>query len=464
MMTLHEAARAVQSEWAGSNDVLFTSVSTDSRTLQPGSLFVALNGEYFEGARFVAGAADRGAVAAMINAQTNAQDLPAQFPMLRVSDTRLALGQLAAYWRNRFTLPLIAVTGSNGKTTVKEMIAAICRQADTARQEHQSAMRDSILATEGNLNNDIGVPQMLLRLREHHRYAVIEMGMNHVGEIAYLAEQTKPDVAVITNAGAAHIEGLGSVEAVARAKAEIFQGLSLQGIAVINADDAHAALWRRCAGARQILDFGLRERARVSADYELLPLASRIRIRLPDGEVGVMLQVSGVHNIYNAMAAAAATTALGIGKAFIAAGLECFQGVPGRLQKKTGLHQALLIDDTYNANPDSVKAALAVLASTSGKKILVLGDMGELGASSVELHRTIGRDARRAGLDRLLTLGELSAYATQEFGPGGQHFVSLDALLDATEGMLDRDVTLLVKGSRFMRMERVVRQLEIKPS
>lgn len=463
MMTLHEAARAVQSEWTGS-DVLFTSVSTDTRTLQPGSLFIALSGEHFDGARFVAGAIDRGAVAAMINAQASVQNVPAHLPVIRVKDTRLALGQLAAYWRNRFALPLIAVTGSNGKTTVKEMIAAILRQVDVTRHEQEGEVYDHLLVTEGNLNNDIGVPQMLLRLRAHHRYAVIEMGMNHVGEIAYLTDLAKPDVAVITNAGAAHIEGLGSVDAVARAKAEIFQGLSVHGTAVINADDAHATLWRRCAGAREILDFGLREHARVSADYESLPLASRVTMRLSEGEVDVMLQVSGVHNIYNALAAAAATTALGIGTACIAAGLAHFQGVPGRLQKKSGVHQALLIDDTYNANPDSVKAALAVLAATSGKKILVLGDMGELGASSVELHRTIGRDARQAGLDRLLTLGELSAYATQEFGPGGQHFDSLDDLLDATESMLDRDVTLLVKGSRFMHMERVVRQLENKPS
>ncbi len=462
MMTLHEAARAVQSEWAGA-DVLFTSVSTDSRTLHPGSLFIALSGEHFDGTRFVAGAADRGAVAAMINTQTNIQDLPTHLPLIRVKDTRLALGQLAAYWRNRFALPLIAVTGSNGKTTVKEMIAAILRQDDLTQHEEGEGY-DRVLVTEGNLNNDIGVPQMLLRLRPHHRYAVIEMGMNHVGEIAYLTDLARPDVAVITNAGAAHIEGLGSVDAVARAKAEIFQGLSVHGTAVINADDVHAALWRRCAGAREILDFGLREHARVSADYELLSLASRVTMHLPKGNADVLLQVSGVHNIYNALAAASATTALGVRTACIAAGLAHFQGVPGRLQKKSGVHQALLIDDTYNANPDSVKAALAVLAATSGKKILVLGDMGELGASSVDLHRTIGRDARQAGLDRLLTLGELSAYATQEFGPGGQHFDSLDDLLDATESMLGRDVTLLVKGSRFMHMERVVRQLENKPS
>ncbi len=464
MMTIREAAQVLQAGWDG-RDGLFTGVSTDSRTLKPGDLFVALSGDRFDGSAFIASAEEKGAVAALIS-QTVSGELTAGIPLLRVKDTRLALGQLAAHWRSRFALPVIGVTGSNGKTTVKEMIAAILRQAAARDGAGVNEQADLVLATEGNLNNDIGVPQMLLRLQPQHRYAVIEMGMNHIGEIGYLTGLAKPCIAVITNAGAAHIEGLGSVEAVARAKAEIIAGLDSQGIAVINADDRYATLWREYAGARKTINFGLHEKALVSAEFQSDRLSNRIQLRLPDGRVTVKLQAPGAHNVYNALAAAAAATALGIGKETIAAGLASFQGVKGRLQKKSGLRHALLIDDTYNANPESVRAALAVLAAASGKKILVLGDMGELGKSAIDLHRTIGRDARDAGLDRLLTLGELSAYATEEFGTGARHFNDIDELLHVTEDLLADDVTLLVKGSRFMRMERVVQQLEqpVEPS
>ncbi|PXW85225.1 UDP-N-acetylmuramoyl-tripeptide--D-alanyl-D-alanine ligase [Nitrosomonas sp. Nm84] len=459
MMMAQEAAQVLHAEWNG-KDALFTGVSTDSRTLRQGSLFIALTGENFDGSRFVGSAVEKGAVAIMINQVADNHDLPVNIPLLRVNDTRLGLGQLAAYWRSRFILPIVGVTGSNGKTTVKEMIAAILRQVAVHDAFKENGVFDQVLATEGNLNNDIGVPQMLLRLRQHHRYAVIEMGMNHIGEISYLTQLAKPTVALITNAGAAHIEGLGSVEAVARAKAEVFEGMDQQGVAVINADDAYAPLWRECAGSRQIMDFGLRERARINAKYQMHSLMSRIQLKLPDGITEVKLQVPGVHNIYNALAAAAAAAALGIKKELIATGLENFQGVQGRMQKKSGLHHARLIDDTYNANPESVRAALAVLAATEGKRILVLGDMGELGTAAIDLHRTIGRDARKAGLDQLLTLGELSAYAAEEFGKGAQHFNTLDELLNVAEHLLADDVTLLIKGSRFMQMERVVRQLE----
>ncbi len=460
MMTVKEAAEVLHADWSG-KDVIFTGVSTDSRTLREGDLFVALTGERFDGSRFVGSAERKGAVAALIQKEVDGEDLPAGgLPLIRIRNTKEGLGQLAAHWRNRFAIPVIGVTGSNGKTTVKEMVAAILRQAAATGKAEVHEQTDYILATEGNLNNDIGVPQMLLRLRRQHRYAVIEMGMNHVGEIAYLTRLVKPSIALITNAGAAHIEGLGSVEAVARAKAEIFAGLDQQGTAVINADDTYAPLWRECAGARKIVDFGLREKAQVSAEYHVDLLVNRIRLKLPDGVVELNLQAPGVHNVYNAMAAAAAASALGISKEMIASGLECFRSVQGRMQKKLGLHHAMLIDDTYNANPESVRAALAVLAATGGKKILVLGDMGELGKSAIDLHRTIGRDARNAGLDQLLTLGELSAYAAEEFGKGAQHFNTIDELLNVTESLLADDVTLLVKGSRFMHMERVVRQLE----
>ena len=463
MMRVTEAAQVLHADWSG-KDVLFTAVSTDSRTLKQGNLFIALTGENFDGSKFVSSAAEKGAVAAIVNQQADGRDLAINIPLIRVKDTRLGLGQLAAYWRSRFTLPVIGVTGSNGKTTVKEMIASILRQTIADGEIKTDEQLDYVLATEGNLNNEIGVPQMLLRLRQHHRYAVIEMGMNHIGEIAYLTQLAKPTVALITNAGAAHIEGLGSVETVARAKAEIFEGLDQQGTAVINADDVYAPLWRKYAGLRQIMDFGLHEKAQISAEYQVDPLRSRIKLKLPDGITEVELHVPGVHNIYNALAAAATTAALGLNKTLITAGLENFRGVEGRMQKKLGLHHAVLIDDTYNANPASVRAALAVLATTTGKKIFVLGDMGELGESAVDLHRAIGRDARKAGLDQLLTLGELSAYAAEEFGKGARHFNSLDELLNVVESQLAEDVTVLIKGSRFMQMERVVRQLEIKRS
>lgn len=459
MMTVQEAASILQAEWNGL-DALIKGVSTDSRTLAAGDLFVALTGEKFDGSRFVQSAKLKGAVAAMIPLVTANADLPQDFPLIRVTDTRLGLGRLAAQWRNRFVMPVIGVTGSNGKTTTKEMIAAILRKATAAEFTLLAGQNEGVLATEGNLNNDIGVPQMLLRMRHHHRYAVIEMGMNHVGEIAYLTKLTRPDVAVITNAGSAHIEGLGSIAAVAQAKGEIFSGLGPQGIAVINADDPYAGLWRELAGDCQIIDFGLQEPAQVRAQFQTGLEDNQIQFHLPGGTVELKLHALGKHNIYNALAAAAATYAIGITNASIAAGLESFRGVQGRLQKKCGLHHALLIDDTYNANPDSVRAALAVLAAAKGKKILVLGDMGELGHSAIDLHRTIGRDARNAGLDQLLTLGELSAYAAEEFGKGARHFESIDELLGVTENLLAEDVTLLVKGSRFMHMERVVKQLE----
>ena len=326
---------------------------------------------------------------------------------------------------------------------------------------------DAVLATEGNLNNDIGVPQMLLRLRAQHAYAVIEMGMNHGGEISYLTGLAKPTVALVNNAGAAHLQGLGSVAAVARAKGEIFEGLDQQGVAVINADDSYAALWRELAGKRtgQIVDFSLAEntKAKVSAHYRLNHMGSEVTLLLPDGNEAVKLQAPGLHNVRNALAAAAVAVALGIGKETIAAGLSQFKGVKGRMQKKACLHGATLIDDTYNANPESVRAALAVLASFPGKKFLVLGDMGELGENAATLHGGIGEEARRVGIDRLFALGELSVHTVAKFGEGARHFERIEELLAEVENLLAPDVTLLVKGSRFMQMERVVKSFEELP-
>jgi UDP-N-acetylmuramoyl-tripeptide--D-alanyl-D-alanine ligase len=365
-----------------------------------------------------------------------------------VEDTRMALGRLAGWWRSRFSIPVVAITGSNGKTTVKEMLASILREA--------AGSADAVLATRGNLNNDIGMPLTLLRMNETHLYAVIEMGMNHPGEIDYLTRIAVPDVALTNNASGAHLEGLGSVEAVAQAKGEIFAGLRHHGTAVINSDDSHAQIWRTLAGAHPLLEFGLNANADVSGTWHPHGDGLRLDVTAPQGMFVADLQVPGKHNALNALAATAAATVLNIPLETIAAGLEKFSGVAGRLQRKTALHGASLIDDTYNANPSSMRAAINVLAQAPGKRILVLGDMGELGDESAALHAGIGAEARRAGIEKLYALGALSVNTVREFGSGAQHFGQIEDLQDALEDELDANTTVLVKGSRFMKMERVV--------
>lgn len=485
MMTVRQAAHALHAESSG-QDVSFTAVSTDSRTIGRGNLFVALTGEKFDGHDYLSEVQQKGASAALVR-QDCAASKGVGIPLILVKDPRLALGQLAKYWRDRFAIPVVAITGSNGKTTVKEMLASILQQA--AQRGQRTPCPERVLFTEGNLNNDIGVPLTLLRMREQHVYAVIEMGMNHFGEIAYLSRLTRPSVAVITNAGMAHTRDLGSVEAVAYAKGEIFEGLDEQGIAVINADDSYAPLWRKLAAevdegatggraeggerdgkSRKILEFGLGGKPAVSARYQLDPLdphhspldspGSRMSLLLPACTEEVELQVPGVHNICNALAAATAAVAMGIEGKAIAAGLSQFRGVKGRMQRKHGLHGSILIDDSYNANPESVKAGLAVLAKADGKKIMVLGDMGELGDSARDAHARIGAEARFSGIDKLFALGEFSAYAVDQFGPGAKHFDEIEGLLAEVESELTPDTTVLIKGSRFMRMERVAARFE----
>jgi UDP-N-acetylmuramoyl-tripeptide--D-alanyl-D-alanine ligase len=312
------------------------------------------------------------------------------------------------------------------------------------------------LASRGNLNNHIGVPLTLLELRRGHRYAVIEMGMNHAGELSYITRLAEPDVALITNAGVAHLENLGTTEAIARAKGEIFEGLKRDGVAVINADDRYAPLWRELAAGRKQIDFALNAKAAVTATYKVRELDSEIVLNTPLGSACALVPAPGLHNVENALAASAAATALAVPAVTVAAGLARFGGVKGRLQRKTCAHGATLIDDTYNANPDSARAAIAVLTLAPGPKLLVLGDMGELGAQASALHAGVGAFARASGIDRMFTLGELSAHATQAFGAGARHFTRIEDLLAAIENALAPGVTLLVKGSRFMQMERVV--------
>ncbi len=461
MILLSQVAQAtggqlLPSIGTAAGDMRVSGVSTDSRRLVPGDLFIALRGEHFDGYNFVGNAAQAGAAAALVNADS-CQGKPQQpapgIPLLLVDDTRLALGKLAGWWRRRFTIPVVAITGSNGKTTVKEMLACIlCEQAGSA---------DAVLATRGNLNNDIGMPLTLLQMNAAHRYAVIEMGMNHPGEIDYLTRIAMPDVALINNASGAHLEGLGSVEAVAQAKGEIFAGLQHRGTAVINSDDEYAPLWRTLAGAHPLLEFGLGEKADVSGKWQPHGYGLRIEVTAPQGKFTADLQVPGAHNARNALAATTAAVVLNVGLDAIVAGLEKFRGVAGRLQRRPALHGASLIDDTYNANPSSMRAAISVLAQAGGKRILVLGDMGELGGESAILHAEIGKEARRAGIDRLYALGPLSINTVREFGSGAQHFGNIDDLQDALEAELDANTSVLVKGSRFMNMERVVEHFTV---
>lgn len=454
MMLLSQAAQVLDGRIIG-EDVRFAAVSSDSRKLVQGDLFVALRGENFDGYEFVAAAAEGGAAAAMVNADSYKAHPAAagsRSPLLLVADTRLALGQLAAYWRGQFDIPLVAVTGSNGKTTVKEMLASILREA--------AGDPKAVLATRGNLNNDIGMPLTLLQLDRIHRYAVIEMGMNHPGEIDYLTRIAAPDVALINNASGAHLEGLGSVKTVALAKGEILAGLKPHGTAVINADDEFAPLWRELAGAHPLLEFGLDRQADVHGIWRAQDAGSCLDVTAPQGAFAVNLQVPGIHNARNALAAIAAASALDVPPEKVTAGLERFGGVAGRLQRIAARFGGYLIDDTYNANPASMLAAISVLARFGGKRVLVMGDMGELGDQAAAFHAEIGREARRAGIERLYALGTLSRHAVNGFGGGARHFDSIEDLQAALEGELDRGTAVLVKGSRFMKMERVVKYLE----
>jgi len=454
MMDLREAAQGAGGELRGAN-ARFATVSSDTRTIEDGALFVALRGERYDGHEYLAAAHARGAVAAMVDRRAPPASADSPLPLLLVDDTRLGLGRLAAHWRRKFKLPLIAVTGSNGKTTVKEMIAAILA-------EHAGAARS--YATPGNLNNDIGLPLTLLGLRAQHTCAVVELGMNHPGETAYLAGIAQPTVALVNNAQREHQEFMQSVEDVAHEHGAVFSALPADGIAVINADETYADYWRSVSAPRRVLDFGLERPAAVGGRYELRDFGSEIVLHAPEGEAPISLHAAGVHNVRNALAAAAAASAAGVGLAAIARGLAGFHPVQGRLQKKTGKRGAIILDDTYNANPDSVIAAIDVLASAAGRRFLVLGDMAEVGAHGAAFHAEIGRYARAARIDRLYLLGELCTHAAAAFGAGAQHYGDVDALLAALEPCLAAGVTVLVKGSRFMRMERVVQALNGAPA
>lgn len=449
MMDLREAAQGAGGEARGAN-ARFAAVSSDTRTIKDGALFVALRGERFDGHDYIAAARARGAAAAMVDRRAPSAGGDSPLPLLVVDDTRLGLGRLAAYWRGKFKLPLIAVAGSNGKTTVKEMIASILAEHAGARRSY---------ATSGNLNNDIGLPLTLLGLRAEHTCAVVELGINHAGETAYLAGIAQPTVALVNNAQREHQEFMQSVADVAHEHGAVFAALPADGVAVINADDTYAEYWRGVCAPRRVLDFGLDRPAAVGGRFDLRDFGSEIVLHAPEGEAPIRLHAAGVHNVRNALAAAAAAAAAGVGLAAIVRGLAGFEPVQGRLQKQTGKRGTIILDDTYNANPDSVIAAIDVLASAAGRRFLVLGDMGEVGAHGEAFHAEIGRYARAARIDRLFVFGELCTHAAAAFGEGARHYGDIDALLAALEPCLGAGVTVLIKGSRFMRMERVVQAL-----
>lgn len=441
--TLADIAEMVDGQLYGADDgtINIDSVSTDSRKVGSDQLFIAIRGERFDAHKFVAGLSGQ-AAAALVD-----ERIECDLPQIVVDDTRLALARFAAAWRQRFDLPLIGLTGSNGKTTVKEMLSAIL------------GVKGEVLATLGNLNNDLGVPLTLLRLRKTHDYAVIEMGANHFDEIAFLTDIGRPDVALLNNAGASHLEGFGSVEGVSRAKAEIFQGLDDAGIAIINADDDYADYWQGCVTGKQVISFGLDNTATVQG--QALP-TGRLVLSQAAESVEINLALLGRHNQRNALAAAAAAIAVGANLSEIKQGLESLKPVKGRLTPFVGQQGARLIDDTYNANPSSMKAAIDVLAEfTAGPRVLVLGDMGELGDDVDTLHAGIGAYANAKHIDHIFCLGIYSAATAKSFGDNAHHYHEMDALLVAIKKELINNMTLLVKGSRSMRMERVIDALKL---
>jgi UDP-N-acetylmuramoyl-tripeptide--D-alanyl-D-alanine ligase len=444
-MSLSHAADTVDGILAG-KDVTFNGCSTDTRTLENGNLFIALRGEHFDGHSFITSATDRGAVAALVEERKNEGLLP----LLVIKDSVKAMGMLAAHWRSEFDIPLLAITGSNGKTTVKEMVTSIL------------GLTATVLSTKGNLNNHIGVPLTLFKLGREHKYAVIEMGANHSGEIAWLSQLAKPTVALITQCAPAHLEGFGSEDGVARAKAEIFGGMGDNGIAIVNADDKYAGFWKGTAYKHRQISFGLENTANIMATgitHDTDSGRTSFLIHFPGETILTSIPLSGIHNVQNSIAAAACCMALDIPVLEIKAGLEKMESVAGRMQMLNIRGGSRLFDDSYNANPGSLKAGLQVLSTYKGNRCLILGDMVELGNCSAEHHRHAGELAREHGIQHLYALGDLTPYAVEGFGNGARHFTSMDDLISTVKHDLTSGSTILVKGSRVMGMERIVKSL-----
>ncbi len=449
-MTLNEIRKATGARLDGdassAGEFVVRGVNTDSRTIKQGELFVALKGDNFDAHDFISHAADRGAAAYILD-----HEIGGVKPALIVDDTRIALGKLASAWRQKFTYPVVAVTGSNGKTTVKEMLSAIL------------ATQGNVLATKGNFNNEIGVPLTLYRLTTEHDSAVIEMGANHQSEISYLTQLVKPDVAIITNAAAAHLEGFGSLDGVAKAKGEIFEGLDDSGIAILNHDDDKFAYWKGLLGNKRIISFGASEAADVT--YVRNNNVLTVRVNGSD-KFDLKLPLLGKHNVLNALAAIAASVALNIDFKSIKHALETIKPVAGRLEQKQGINRSIVIDDTYNANPSSLEAAVNAIKDFAGRQYsgryhVVLGDMGELGEDTVRLHKDVAGILLQAQVEFLYTLGENSSntsaiYLNLNSEASSEHFITHRELIEQLRVNLKPGDIVLVKGSRLMQMEKIV--------
>jgi UDP-N-acetylmuramoyl-tripeptide--D-alanyl-D-alanine ligase len=444
-MKLSELISPLDAKLIGA-DAQFDSVSLDTRTIKSGELYIALKGENLDGHDFIADAEEKGAVAILANHPVDTKKIP----VLQVDDTMIALGKLAAWHRAKFSIPVIGLTGSCGKTTVKEMTRSIL------------AERYCVLANVGTLNNHIGVPLTLLKLTSEHQCAVIEMGANHPGEIAYLTQMVKPTVAFINNIAAVHLEGFKTLEGVAHAKAEIFLGLDKNGSALINADDHYANWLKTQIGDRRISYFSLRNStAENTASHITIDEVGRAKFILhtPQGDVDIRLSIYGEHNVLNAVAAAAAAQQLGASLNDIKSGLENMQSVSGRMTLREGIQGARIFDDSYNANPTSVKAAVDALAKYSGERIIILGDMGELGPEAENFHRDIGLYAKKAGIQQFFAIGKLMQHAVDAFGKGAFHFADHDSLSNAVKEILNANMTVLVKGSKSAKMGKVVEKI-----
>lgn len=438
--TFSELSKKLSAAHIGA-EVTFRFINRDSRTIKPGEVYIALKGENFDGHDFIKQAQDKGAIAAIVS-----KSIDTSLPLLKVADTRLALGKIATLRRNNLDLPVVAITGSCGKTTTKSLLAAILSQCGET------------LATQGTLNNDIGVPVTLLHLTEQHQYAVIELGANHPGEIAYITHLTRPTIAIITNVAPVHLEGFKDLAGIASGKGEIFEGLARKGVAIINADDSYAQYWLSLTQNLKVLTFGLTSPATIFAtdiyfDEQQLP---HFNLNTPTGKIDIQLNLLGQHNILNALAAAAAAVELNVSLAKIKAGLQSVRSVDKRLTKRLGINNAQIIDDSYNANPAAFKMALEVLAQNNGEKILIIGDMGELGEQAEFYHAQVGNMARQYGIAQLYAVGKLSEHAVKAFGVGASHYPTQAALISAIKPQLNAKMTILIKGSRSARMENIV--------
>lgn len=442
---LADVAEFIHGKHRGAN-VPFQFVSIDTRTLQPGDLYVALVGERLDGHEFVQQAIDKGACAVLVS-----KKMEIDVPYLQVEDTTKALGRLALYNREQFNKDVVAVTGSSGKTTVKGMMATLLRQ------------QNEVLVTRGNLNNHIGAPLTLLRLNHTYDYAMVELGASGPHEIAYTANLAKPSVSILTNAEASHLEGFGSIETIVETKGEIIDALGPEGTAILNADSQYFDVWKTRAGDKNVISFGESEAADVRATgIEINAMGCcEFKLHLLDETAPVYLKVMGKHNVFNALACAGACHALGMPLSLIVSGLQAFEGVEGRLVEKTGLNASTVIDDSYNANPASVRAAIDVLSSRSGHTIFVLGDMAELGVETQLAHAEMGVYAKQHNIDEFFALGEFSRQAADSFGDNAHWFASHDNLVRFLSRKLNKDVTVLVKGSRSAHMDRVVSDIII---